>query len=123
MLALAGMFAGQMVGHAMGRNTTEATAAAQDRLEQIYRLPFANVNAQNGVTQDCRFGAQGWDCGAVAGGGCPSPDRPYRRLTTVTQNPAGFPAGMLLTTVTTQWCDDIGTLHSIMLSGTRITGY
>jgi hypothetical protein len=122
MLALAGMFAGQMVGHAMGRNTTEATAVAQDQLEQIYLLPFANVVSL--PAEDCQTGVNGWNCAPPpGGGGCPPADRPYRRQTTVTQNPAGFPVGARLITVTVQWCDDIGAVHRIMVSGIRTSVY
>jgi hypothetical protein len=116
------MFAGQMVGHAMGRNTTEATAVAQDQLEQIYLLPFANVTSQAAV--DCQTGTQGWDCVvAPGGGGCPPAATPYRRQTAVTENPLGFPPGARLITVTVQWCDDISALHNIMVSGIRTAVY
>jgi hypothetical protein len=40
-------------------------------------------------------------------------------MTTVQVNPPGFLANTRLITVQVQWCDDIGALHQVTVSGIR----
>jgi hypothetical protein len=122
------MFAGQMVGHAMGRNMTEATTLAQDLMEQLYNTPVATVNAMAGIDQITPAMFGGGDYGGGAGGvfidrnkdgvfdaGVDTEYTQYQRLITVEPGVPG--AGLTRVTVTVRWRDDIGAEHSVMIPG------
>ncbi len=127
MLALAGMFAGQMVGHAMGRNMTEATTLAQDLLEQLYNASTVDLDSLAEGTAPVRFG--GGDYGGGAGGvfidvnknqaftaGVDTEYSQYQRV--ITRLQPNVPAsGFRMITVTVRWRDDIGAEHSVVATG------
>jgi hypothetical protein len=124
------MFAGQMVGHAMGRNMTEATTLAQDLLEQLYNTPIGTVDALAALGTDAVVPATfgGGDYGGGAGGvfidrnkdgvfnaGVDTEYTQYQRLITI--EPGVPAAGVTRVTVTVRWRDDIGAEHSVIVAG------
>jgi prepilin-type N-terminal cleavage/methylation domain-containing protein len=69
MLTVASMQVSAITGNAQANRVTEATTAAQDKLEELMALPYTDTDLTNGQHADT--------------------DPPYDRAWTITDNPGG----------------------------------